>query len=247
MISLLFNTIVYNPLYNGLVFLVGFVPTHDVGIAVVLLTIVVRIVLYPLSLRVIKAQRDMRKIAPEITIIRDQHKGDKTAETKAIFDLYKERDIHPFSSFLLTLVQLPILIALYWVFSSGGLPLIHIERLYSFVHAPTMVNMNFLGIFNMATQHNIPLALLAGVTQFIYTRLSMGPRGIKTATEASFSDDMAKSMDVQARFVLPVIIGVFGYSFAAAVPLYYATSNSCMILLEYLADWHKKDSNKARV
>ena len=63
----------------------------------------------------------------------------------------------------------------------------------------------------------------------------MGPRGVKTATEASFSDDMAKSMDVQARFVLPAVIGVIAYTVVAAAPLYWVTSNSFMILQEYLA------------
>jgi YidC/Oxa1 family membrane protein insertase len=235
MISYAFHAGIYNPLYNGLVFLVGLVPNHDVGIAVILLTILVRLIIYPLSKRAIKAQRDMRAVAPQITKIRDEHKDDKAAETKAIFALYKEHDIHPFSSVLLALVQLPILIGLYWVFSGGGLPAVDVSRLYAFVHVPSLINMHFLGLIDIAAKHNVILALLAGVTQFFYTRLSMGPRGVKTATEASFSDDMAKSLDVQARFVLPGIIGVSGYFFVAAVPLYLITSNTVMIIQELLA------------
>jgi YidC/Oxa1 family membrane protein insertase len=233
-IPLIFNTIIYNPLYNGLVYLVGIIPNHDVGIAVVILTIIVRIIIYPLSRRAVQAQLDMKKVAPEITKLRDKYKDDKQGESKAIFALYKERDIHPFASFLLVLVQFPILIGLYWVFSRGGLPLIATVRLYSFVHVPPAVNMMFLGLQNMAG-HSIVLAFLAAVTQFTYTRLSMGPRGVKTATEASFSDDMAKSLDVQARFVLPAVIGVIAYAAVAAAPLYWVTSNTFMILQEYLA------------
>ena len=234
MISTIFNASIYDPLYNGLVYLVGIIPTHDVGIAVVLLTIVVRIIVYPLSRRAVQAQLDMKKVAPEITKIRDAHKGDKQGESKAIFALYKERNIHPFASFLLILVQFPVLIGLYWVFSRGGLATIEGARLYSFVHIPPMINMEFLGIQNMAA-HSIVLAFLAGVTQFAYTRLSMGPRGVKTATEASFSDDMARSLDVQARYVLPAIIGVIAYSVVAAAPLYWVTSNIFMIGQEYFA------------
>ena len=233
-IPLFFNAVIYNPLYNGLVYLVGIIPTHDVGIAVVLLTIVVRIVVYPLSRRAIQAQLDMKKVAPEITKIRDKYKDDKQGESKAIFALYKERGIHPFASFLLVLIQFPVLIGLYWVFSRGGLPAIDVARLYSFVHVPEAVNMVFLGIQNMAG-HSIVLAFLAAATQFTYTRLSMGPRGVKTATEASFSDDMAKSLDVQARYVLPAVIGVIAFMVGAAAPLYWVTSNSFMILQEYLA------------
>lgn len=233
-IPTLFNAVIYNPLYNGLVYLVGIIPTHDVGIAVVLLTIVVRIIVYPLSRRAVQAQLDMKKVAPEVTKIRDKYKEDKAGESKAIFALYKENDIHPFASFLLILVQFPVLIGLYWVFSRGGWPVIDAARLYPFVHVPAAVNMMFLGIQNMAG-HSPVLAFLAAATQFTYTRLSMGPRGVKTATEASFSDDMAKSLDVQARFVLPAVIGVIAYSVVAAAPLYWVTSNSFMILQEYLA------------
>ncbi len=234
MIGTLFNTIIYNPLYNGLVYFVGIIPTHDVGIAVILLTIVVRVIVYPLSRRAVQAQLDMKKVAPDVAKLREQYKNDKQGESKAIFALYKERNIHPFSSVLLVLIQFPILIGLYWVFSRGGLPAIDAARLYSFVHVPSATNMVFLGIQNMAS-HSIVLALLAGVTQFAYTRLSMGPRGVKTATEASFSEDMAKSMDVQARFVLPAVIAVIAYSVVAAAPLYWVTSNTFMILQEYAA------------
>ncbi|HUO56271.1 MAG TPA: YidC/Oxa1 family membrane protein insertase, partial [Candidatus Paceibacterota bacterium] len=135
---------------------------------------------------------------------------------------------------LLLLIQFPVLIGLYWVFSRGGLPTIDAARLYSFVSMPTEVNMMFLGIQNMAG-HSFVLAFLAAATQFAYTRLSMGPRGVKTATEASFSDDMAKSLDIQARFVLPLVIGVIGFTVVAAAPLYWATSNTFMIVQEYIA------------
>jgi membrane protein insertase Oxa1/YidC/SpoIIIJ len=97
------------------------------------------------------------------------------------------------------------------------------------------INMHFLGLWDMGTNHNIIFALSATATQFWYTRLSMGPRGVKTATEASLSDDMARSFDVQARFVLPIIIGVVGYQFVAAAALYYTTSNLCMVLQEYIS------------
>ncbi|HUO56184.1 MAG TPA: YidC/Oxa1 family membrane protein insertase, partial [Candidatus Paceibacterota bacterium] len=85
MISAIFDTIIYNPLYNSLVWLVNIIPTHDVGIAVIILTIVVRIILIPLSRRAIQSQLDMKKVAPEITKLRDTYKDDKQAESKAIF------------------------------------------------------------------------------------------------------------------------------------------------------------------
>ena len=234
MIRSLFHTLVYDPIYNALVYFVDIVPGHDVGIAVVIVTIIVRFILYPLSKKAIKAQLDMKRIAPEIEEVKKKFKDKPEEQGRAIFALYKERGVSPFAGILLLLVQLPILLGLYFVFASGGLPSINIDILYSFVTAPTAVNMEFLGYIDMAGR-SVVLAILAGVSQFIYTRLSMGPRGVNTATEASFSAEMARTFDMQARYVLPLMVAVFAYFIAAAAPLYWVTSNLFMICQELLS------------
>jgi YidC/Oxa1 family membrane protein insertase len=240
-ISVGFNAAIYRPFYNALVFLVGTLPTHDVGIAVVLLTIAVRFVLFPLSRRAVKAQLAMKKIAPEIEKLKEKYKDKPEEQGKAIFALYKERDVHPFAGFAIILIQLPILLGLYWVFSRGGLPMIHPELLYSFIHMPAAVNMEFLGLINMQS-HSILLAVLAALSQFIYTRLSMGPSEKSSPVEASLSGDMAKSFEVQARYVLPAIVGVIGFTLASAAPLYWTTGNTFMILQEYLSGRRFRDT-----
>lgn len=237
MIASVFQTLIYNPLYNGLTFLVGVIPSHDMGLAVIALTIIVRIILFPLSRRAVDAQLAMKKIAPEVEEIKKKYKKNSPEQSQAIFALYKERGIHPFASFGLVLVQFPILIALYWVFYRSGFPQVDTALLYPFVPVPAAINMQFLGVIDMASR-SIPLAILAAVTQYLYTRISMGPREKVpegTPIEASLSGDMAKSFDLQARYVLPVMIGVIGYTIAAAAPLYWATSNTFMILQELAA------------
>ncbi|MBV9159753.1 MAG: membrane protein insertase YidC [Candidatus Kaiserbacteria bacterium] len=237
MIGHAFHAIIYLPIYNALVFFVDHIPTHDIGIAVIIVTFIVRIILWPLSKRAVKAQMDMKRVAPEIEEIKKKYKDKPEEQSKAILALYRERDIHPFAGFLLLLVQLPILLGLYWVFARGGFPVVHTEYLYTFVAAPPVVNMEFLGLINMAG-HSVVLALIAMLAQLTYTRLSMGPRGSQTpieAVEQSFSSEMAKSFDLQARYVLPLIVGFIGYTVAAAAPLYWATSNLFMIGQEYLA------------
>lgn len=229
-----FTAIIYRPFYNGLVFLIGLLPTHDVGVAVVLLTIIVRFILFPLSRRAVQAQLAMKKIAPEIEALKKKYKDNAPEQSKAIFALYKERGVHPFAGFALILIQLPILLGLYWVFSRGGLPTINPSLLYSFVHMPSTVNMQFLGLINMSAR-NIPLAVTAALSQFVYTRLSMGPSEKTSPVEASLSGDMAKSFEVQARYILPAIVGVIGFSLASAAPLYWTTSNTFMILQEYFS------------
>lgn len=234
MISSLFHTVVYNPIYNALVYFVDIVPGHDVGLAVIIVTILVRILLYPLSRKAIQAQLDMKRIAPEIEEIKKKFKDKPEEQGRAIFALYRERNVSPFAGILLLLVQLPILLGLYFVFARGGLPSINTEILYAFVPAPQNVNMEFLGIVDMAGK-SLVLAILAGATQFIYTRLSMGPRGSAVAAEASFSAEMARTFDLQARYVLPLMVTGIAYFIAAAAPLYWLTSNLFMIGQELLS------------
>ena len=236
MIGNAFHVAIFAPLYNGLVFLVDILPTHDVGIAVIILTIIVRFILFPLSKKAVEAQMAMKKIAPEIEVLKVKHKDNREAQSKAIFALYKERGIQPFAGLAIVLLQLPILIGLYWVFANGGLPVVDTTALYSFVHPPVAVNMEFLGIINMSSR-SIFLAVLSAITQFIYTRLSMGPAATKdpSPVESSLSNDMAKSFDMQARYVLPIMIGVIAFSISAAAPLYWTTSNLFMIAQELLS------------
>ncbi len=232
MISAAFHAIVYLPIYNALVYFVDVVPTHDIGIAVIIVTIIVRLILFPLARKAIKSQMAMKAVAPEIEELKKKYKDKPEEQGKAMFALYRERKVNPFSGFLLLLLQLPILLGLYWVFARGGFPVVKPEMLYSFVKVPDLVNMHFLGLVDMGS-HSIPLAMLVAITQAIYTRLSMGPAGTVTQTEASFSDEMAKSFDIQARYVLPCIIGVVSYFVAAAAPLYWVTSNLFMIGQEF--------------
>ena len=234
MISTAFHAAIYDPLYNGLVFLVGVIPSHDVGLAVIALTILVRIILFPLSRRAVETQLAMKKIAPQVEALKVKYKNNREEQGRATFALYKEHGVHPFASFGLLLLQIPVLLALYWIFALGGLPEVDATLLYPLVHLPASVNMEFLGVMNMA-EKSVILAALAGVTQFIYTRLSMGPRHSATPIESTLGSDMAKSFDLQARYVLPAMVGVIAFYVSAAAPLYWVTSNIFMILQEYAA------------
>ena len=227
-----FFALVYDPLYNGLVYLVDIVPTHDMGVAVIFLTILVKVILLPLSRQAIRTQVAMRAVAPEIEAIKEKFKDKQEEQARAIFALYKERNIRPFASFFLILLQFPILFGMYWVFSKGGLPNVDPSILYSFVPSPESVRMDFLGSIDMSGR-SVSLAIAAGLTQLLYARLSMGPRKPREKTDnPSFSSDMAHSFDLQARYVLPLVVAGIAYTVSAAIPLYWTTSNLFMLVQE---------------
>src|SRR5271155_3614640 len=127
----IFNNIFYAPLYNILVWLIDVMPNHDVGLAVIGTTLVVSLLLFSISKQAIRTQLKMKEIEPELKKIKDQIK-DKEQQTKATLELYKKYKINPFSGILIALIQIPILLGLYYVFYKGGLPSINIKTLYPF-------------------------------------------------------------------------------------------------------------------
>jgi YidC/Oxa1 family membrane protein insertase len=228
----LFNTLIHQPLYNGLVFLVSVVPLHDVGLAVIALTIIVKFILFPLDRRAKVMQAKIREITPQIDALKEQHKDDSQAQTLAMLALYKEHNIRPFASILALFVQIPIILGLYYVFWKGGLPAVHIDELYSFVTPPSVVNMDFLGIFNMA-ERSIILAVLAGATQFFQGMLTLPPPPTR-GDSPSLKDDLAHSFHLQMRYAMPVIVGVIAYTISAAVALYWIVNN----LFSMAQEWY---------
>lgn len=219
----------YEPLYNSLVFLISHVPWSDVGIAVVVLTILVKIITFPLTQKSLKSQIKMREIEPEIESIKKQF-PQKEEQAKKTFELYKKHNINPLSGCLVLIIQLPILIALYRVFYSGFT--FNENLMYSFVHYPDHLNTFFLGIIDIAKK-SIPLALLAGITQFIQIRLSMPAYKAKEGDE-SFKGELMKSMNMQMRYVMPVFIVFVAYTTSGAIALYLVVNNIMSIVQEVI-------------
>ena len=218
-----FSTVFYQPLYNTLVLILSAVPGANVGVAIILLTVIVRGVLLPLSHKSVVSQAKMRSLAPHLEKIKEKHKDDKQEQARKTMALYKEHGINPFSGCLLVLVQLPIIFALYFVFFKG-LPNLNAEHLYSFVSLPETVSMMFLGV--MLSKKSIIFALFAAVTQYYQIKLSipaMAPA--EKDAKPSFKADFARSFNVQMRYMLPVIVFGISYSISAAVALYWTTSN----------------------
>ncbi len=222
-------TVFYEPLYNGLIFLVQAFPIHSVGIAVILLTLLVKIILFPLAQKSIKSQVEMKKIEPFIEKIKKDFPNNKEEQARKTMALYKEHKINPFSGCLVLLIQIPIIFALYKVFMNG----IHSPEgvLYSFVHLPETFSTMFLGAD--LTGKSIGLAILAGASQFLQAHVASA--SLTPATdEKSFKNDFMKSMQFQMKYILPVFIAIVSYTLASAVALYWVTSNLFTVGQEYI-------------
>ncbi len=232
--SFVYKGIFYRPLYNGLVFLIGLLPQGDIGLAIILFTIFVRLVLYPLSKSSIQSQRKMKELQPEIDKIREQYKENKDEQAKRTMALYSENNINPFSGILFLFIQIPLIIGLYQIFLRGGLPIVNAALLYSFVHVPAILpSMQFLGLINVAATHNIILAVLAAISQYFQAKYTLPkPKAKDPNAKASFQDDFAHGMGLQMKYMLPIFIGFFAYGVSGAVSLYWITNNLFSIAQE---------------
>lgn len=216
----IWDIVLYKPLLNALAFLVSVIPGGDVGLAVVILTILVKLLLFPLSQKSIESQMAMTLLAPELDKIKKSG-GSKEEQARLTFELYKKNKTNPFSGCLLILIQIPIIFALYYVFFKG----INFESglLYSFVHVPEKINMIFLGIVNIG-EKSLLLAVLAGLSQYLQVHFMPKPANIAGAP-GSFGASFAKSMHIQMKYFFPPLVAWIAYSISGAVALYWITSN----------------------
>lgn len=231
--SYLYNTFLYHPMYNAMVYLIGALPTHDVGLSVIILTLAVKIILFPLSKKSVITQIKMKQLDPELKAIQEKYKDNKQEMSQQLMIFYKKNNLNPFSGLFLVLLQLPIIIALYRVFYSGDIHVINTTILYAGVVVPATINTIFLGIFDLAIKHSLFLAILVGVSQFIQTSLVLPPQPKdQTFDSKDFGKNMARSMNTQMKYALPVFVAAIAYSLASLVSIYWITSNLFAIAQE---------------
>ncbi len=221
--SALFNSVIYKPLYNGFIILINLFPWLDVGVILIIFTIIVKLVLFPLSRKAVVAQMELKTIEPELNRIKEQYKDNKEEQARKTMALYKDKNINPFSAIFVALIQIPIILAVYFIFTRSGFPVINDSLLYSFTAHPNVIDMNFLGLVNI-THKSIFLSLLAGVSSYFQMRYSMPPQ-VKKEGAKSFKDDLARSMSIQMRYGFPVIVFFISYSISGVIALYWLVSN----------------------
>lgn len=242
MFTYIWHTFFFDPVYNGLIFFIDVIPGGDVGLAIIATVIVVKTILLPLSIKAAKTQRVMREIDPKLKEIKETLKDKREEQAQAMMKIYREAGINPFASIFLIFLQIPIIIALYFSVSTGGgiaLPAINIDLLYSFIPVPEFADMNFMGVIDI-TGKSLILALLAGITQYYQVKLAMPtlpPRDPKAAP--NFKDDFSRNMQLQMRYVMPVIIFFVAYAVSAAIALYFFVSNAVAILQEVYVKKHR--------
>lgn len=209
-----------------MVWLIDVIPSHDAGVAIVLLTLIVSLLLFSISKRAIRTQLALKEIEPELKKIRDEVTN-KEEQARQTIALYRKNKVNPFSMILMIIIQFPILIALYFVFYKG-FPVIHTEALYTFVRSPEAVNMIFLGVLDIS-QKSVVMAVIAGITQYAQAAILASynkPRALKDGEKHTMQEEFTRSMQTQMKYFLPVMIGIISMNLPAALPLYWSVRNT---------------------
>lgn len=219
--SYLYHTLFFDPLYNALVVSFQIMPWVDVGIVVIMLTVLVRLILFPLSRKAVVTQVRMTEIAPELEKIKEKYKDKPEEQARQTLELYKEKGVNPFSGILVIIIQLPIILALYQIFIHfpGN---IDPNLLYSFVSIPENINTKFLGLIDISGKSAV-LALFAALSTFL--QLHISSKGQKAPKGDSFSDNLTRSMQSQMKYFFPVIAFFISYKISGVIAVYWLATN----------------------
>jgi YidC/Oxa1 family membrane protein insertase len=242
MFSFIWHTFFFDPVYNSLIAFVELVPGGDVGVAIILTTVLIKFVLLPLSIKAAKTQKIMREIEPKLRDIKERYKDKREEQAQEMLKVYREAGMNPFSALLVFILQIPLVIALYLSVSGYfgfALPEVNADLLYSFVAVPSEISMSFLGAVDMAGK-SLPLALLAGITMYIQMQFVMPeiPKK-KEGAAPDFKEDFTRNMQLQMKYVMPVIIVFAAYIISAAIALYFVVSNVFAIAQEFYIRRHR--------
>jgi YidC/Oxa1 family membrane protein insertase len=194
-------------IHNGVHSIVGN-PNISYGLTIIIVTLIIRLLLFPLNYKQIRSQVKMNEIQPEMKKLQEKYKNDPQRQQQEIMKLYKENNVNPLGGCLPLLLQWPILIALYYVFNNLGL----IE--------PNIANVTFMGLKLMGTATSNPgtwvLPILSGVLTYLSTAV-MTPAGTGDNAQAKQTRNMSIGMSI--------LITYMSFRFTSALVLYWVTNS----------------------
>ena len=214
----LFNTILYQPILNLLVFFYNVIPGNDIGLAIIALTILVKLILLPLSMQSLKSQKALQDVQPKLDALKKEFSDDKEKLAAETMKLYKEQKVNPLSSCLPLLIQFPFLIAVYQAFRIG-LTSEHLELIYPFIHNPGQIDPSSFGIINLAIP-SVILAVLAGGAQFVQTKM-LSTKSPASKTKGAKDEGALASMNKSMLYFMPFITIIIGTRLPGGLTLYW--------------------------
>ncbi|MDD4628311.1 MAG: YidC/Oxa1 family membrane protein insertase [Candidatus Peribacteraceae bacterium] len=225
----IFRAFITKPFLNFLIFIASILPNHSLGIAIIVLTILVKLLLFIPTQHALEGQKKMQKAQPHLDEIRRRFKDDPKRMQEETMKVWKEHKINPFQSCLPTLVQLPVLIGLFYVIRDGSVLATSRHLIYEpYLHLAWTFNTQFIG-FDLLKPSVFVFPPLLVLLQFLQMKLTFAINDRKKKVQqgdkpAPATDSSQKMQQNMMLYGLPLMIGVFAYQFPAAVSLYWGVS-----------------------
>jgi len=227
-----------NFFYNLLISFTYLVPGHYVWIAIVVITVLLRLIFVPSSFTMAKTQKKQKSLQGKMEAIKQKHKEDKAAQQKATMELYKQEKFNPFSSCLPSIVQIVVLIGFYGVFTRVGLGDIKDNLLYSFVPRPDYINSSFFGLDLTKTIAEVvraggagwwalALPIVAGALQLI---LSLQMKAVQAKPKPGQENTFANLMTGQFTYIFPLMTAYISYTLVSALSIYWVVQTAFMVI-----------------
>jgi YidC/Oxa1 family membrane protein insertase len=240
----LFHSAIYQPIYNVLIYFYNVIPGQDFGIAIIVTTLFLKLLMTPLSQKQIESQRKMQILQPKVKELQAKYKDRKEEQTKALLELYKTEKTNPFSGCLPLVVQIIFLIAIYKVIItiSQANFMVNEADLYFFVTNPGVVNHLFLSVIDLS-KPSIILALLSATTQYFQTKGMLETQGTldKKIDWSAKDPDFSAMMGKQMLYLGPGITLFIGITFPAALSLYWFVSALFMLVQQKILFYKMKE------
>ena len=251
----MFTTIIVQPIFNLLVLIYALIPGHNFGLAIIIFTILIRLLMWPLVKKQLSQAKAMRELAPELKKIKVAAKGDRQKESMLTMELYKEREINPFASLGVLIIQLPILIGLYsglrkilndpHQIISFSYPILHhlswMQALSANIHR---FDNSLFGLINLTRTAvgtsgiywpAMVIVLASAAAQYFQTRQLMPQskesRSLRSILSQAGQGKNADQSEVTAavsrstQFLVPVMVLLVSLRLAVALPLYWLVSS----------------------
>lgn len=240
-----FNTVIYQPIYNLLIFLYS-VLWSDLGLAIIALTVVIKLIFIPLSKKQIESQKELQKVQPKIKELQKKYKDDKETQSREMMKLYKEHKINPAAGCLPLIIQMVVFITMYRIINNlTGNFQVDISSLYSFIAHPESVGKMFVGFLDLSKVNPFLAVITAGL-QYYQIKMMQQKNDKKKAEETTEkkdgAPDMAAMMSKQMLIVIPAMILFTGLTFPSGLVLYWLTSTIFAIAQQWVI-MHKDEKN----
>lgn len=233
--TMAWRTIIYQPMLNLLIAILTYIPGHNLGLGIIVLTIIIRTILLFPSQKGMKAQRRMQLLQPKLEELKKKHANDQQRLAQETMLLWKNHKVNPLSSCLPLLIQLPVLIGLYMVIQNGLTP-DRASQIYGFMPAFSIEKIGtfFLGL-NLVDKSLILLPVIVGGLQFVQMKLMMAKQKKDKGAIKTIENDM-KMVNNMMLYMMPIMIAVFTASAPAAVGLYWGVSTLYGILQQLVVN-----------